>query len=253
MVETLSELQDENGRPRTAIVTGAARGIGLAIAERLASDGCRVVLVDMDGEAVKEAASRIPGALAFACDVTDPAQPDAILKSLADQGLQLDILVNNAGIPSQVGPIEGQTDAHWARCIDVMLTAPFRWCRAVVPLMKSQGWGRIVSTASVAGKEGNPFLIPYSVAKAGVICMTKALAREVALDGILVNAIAPGVVDTDLIKRIDAKDMKPLIDKIPLGRIGHPEEVANAVSFLVREATFTTGSTLDLSGGRCSY
>jgi NAD(P)-dependent dehydrogenase (short-subunit alcohol dehydrogenase family) len=249
----LSELRDEHGRPRTAIVTGAAHGIGLAIAERLARDGCRVVLIDMDGRALEDAARLIPESLTFTCDVTDQSQPDAILESLAGRGLDVDILVNNAGIASEVGPIEGQTDAHWARCIDVMLTAPFRWSRAVVPIMKRQRWGRIVSTASVAGKEGNPFLIPYSVAKAGVICMTKALAREVALDGILVNAVAPGVVDTDLIRRLDPKDLQPLIDKIPLGRIGTPEEVASAVSFLVGEATFTTGQTLDLSGGRCSY
>jgi 2-dehydro-3-deoxy-L-rhamnonate dehydrogenase (NAD+) len=249
----VSELRDHDGRTRTAVITGAAHGIGLAVAKRLASDGYRVVLVDMDGDAAANAASLIPESQSFACDVTDQQATDAVFDSLAGQGLAVDVLVNNAGIPSIVGPIEGQTDEHWARCIDVMLSAPFKWSRAAVPIMKRQQWGRIVSIASVAGKEGNPFLIPYSVAKAGVICMTKALAREVAHDGILVNAVAPGVVDTDLIRRIDPKDLQPLIDKIPLGRIGRPEEVASAVSYLVGEATFTTGTTLDLSGGRCSY
>lgn len=238
---------------RVAIVTGAARGIGLAIARRLAADGHRVLLVDRD-EAVRKAADRIDGCAAFVGDVTDD---DVVLGAIdwTETNLgDLGILVNNAGVPSRVNPIERQTDEDWDRAVAVMLTAPFKWCRAAVPRMRQHGWGRIVNVASVAGKEGNPNSIPYSVAKAGVICLTKALSKETALDGILVNGVAPGVIETDLLSAVDPKDLEPLIAKIPLGRMGQPEEVAAAVSFLSSEETsFTTGHTFDLSGGRCTY
>ncbi len=236
-----------------AIVTGAARGIGLAITRRLAADGRRVLLVDRD-DAVTGVAAGIDGCAAYVGDITDDAViHGAIDWTEANLG-NLAVLVNNAGIPSRVNPIERQTDEDWSRAIDVMLTAPFKWCRAAVPRMRGHGWGRIVNVASVAGKEGNPNSIPYSVAKAGVICLTKALSKETALDGILVNGVAPGVIETELLKAVDPKDIEPLVAKIPLGRVGQPDEVAAAVSFLASEQTsFTTGHTFDLSGGRCTY
>lgn len=244
---------DLEGHRRVAIVTGAARGIGLAISRHLSDDGFHVLLVDRD-EAVRGAAAGIPHAIALVGDVTvDEVIQTAV--GLADGELGgLGVLVNNAGIPSRVNSIERQTDEDWDRAISVMLTAPFKWCRAVVPPMRARGWGRIVNVASVAGKEGNPNSIPYSVAKAGVICLTKALSKEVALDGILVNGVAPGVIETDLLAGVAPEDLEPLLAKIPLGRMGQPDEVAAAVSFLASEQTsFTTGHTFDLSGGRCTY
>lgn len=239
---------------RSAIVTGAARGIGLAISTRLSADGYGVLLVDRDETAVATASAGIDGSAFHPGDVTDDSVAQAAIEQAETTLGPLAVLVNNAGIPSRVNPIEKQTNDDWDRALAVMLTAPFKWCRAVVPVMRGHGWGRIVNIASVAGKEGNPNSIPYSSAKAGVICLTKALSKEVALDGILVNAVAPGVVDTDLLRGVDPKDLEPLIAKIPLGRIGQPAEIAAAVSFLASgETTFTTGFTFDLSGGRCTY
>lgn len=235
---------------RTAVVTGAGRGIGHASARRLADDGYRVVLFDRDEPAVAEAARQIAGSSFVVGDVRNA---DDIERTLQAVDGQVDVLVNNAGLPGRTAPIHEQTDDDWNRVIDVLLTAPFRWCRAVVPQMRRVGWGRIVNIASVAGKEGNPNLIPYSVAKAGVICLTKALAKEVAADGILVNAIAPAVIDTALLADLPRHQIDYMASRIPLARLGTPEEVAAGVSFLVNEATFTTGQTLDLSGGRCTY
>ena len=149
---------------RTAIVTGAARGIGLATARRLASDGHRVVLVDIDGQALEVAASEIPGSLGYRCDITDVTEPEGVFARVEATFGPVEILVNNAGIAGRTATIEWQTDEDWQRALSVMLTAPFRWSRAAVPIMRVGGWGRIINVASVAGKEGNPNIIPYSVA-----------------------------------------------------------------------------------------
>ena len=245
---------DGSNVARTAIVTGAARGIGLATAKRLASDGHRVVLVDLDGQALESASSEIPGSLSYTCDITELAEPDgAFAKAEAAFG-PVEILVNNAGVAGRTATIESQTDEDWQRALSVMLTAPFRWSRAAVPIMRSGGWGRIINVASVAGKEGNPNIIPYSVAKAGLIGLTKALAKETATTGILVNAVAPAVVETDLLRDVSAEMIDYMVSRIPMGRLGRPHEVAAAISWLAsEESSFTTGQTLDLSGGRCTY
>ena len=239
---------------RTAIVTGAARGIGFATARRLAADGHRVVLVDLDGVTLERASSEIPGSLAYRCDITDGAEPDGALQAAEAAFGPVDILVNNAGIVARTATIEDQSDDDWHRSISVLLTAPFRWSRAAVPVMKDRGWGRIINVASVAGKEGNPNIIPYSVAKAGLIGLTKALAKETATAGILVNAVAPAVVETDLLQDVSPEMVEYMVSRIPMGRIGRPEEVAAAISWLAsEESTFTTGQVLDLSGGRSTY
>lgn len=239
--------------PRGAIVTGAARGIGRAIAERLESDGHSVLLVDIDEDELERVCSQSDRLRGFVGDVCELTVIEEALQTARDLIGPIGILVNNAGVPGRNAPIEEQTDADWSRTIDVLLTAPFRWCRAVVPEMRRERWGRIVNIASVAGKEGNPNLLPYSVAKAGLICMGKALAREVATDGILVNAVAPGVVETELLNALTDAQVEYMLSRIPLGRAATSAEVAAAVAFLVGEATFTTAQTIDLSGGRCSY
>jgi 3-oxoacyl-[acyl-carrier protein] reductase len=238
---------------RVAIVTGAANGIGKAIGRRLSADGHPVVLVDLDGARLAEALEGLPAARGITGDVTDSATIDAAIAAAQALGTPA-ILVSNAGIPGRVGPIETQEDADWDRVLAIMLTAAFRWSRAMVPLMKAAGWGRIVYIASVAGKEGNPNIIPYSVAKAGLIVMGKALAKEVATSGILVNSVAPAVIDTPWVRSLDPKLVEYMLTRIPMGRMGRPEEVAAAVSWLTSdEASFTTGQVLDLSGGRATY
>ena len=240
---------------KTALVTGAARGIGRAIAARLAADGLRVALLDQDGTAVEAAARAIgPDALALTADVTRARDVDAAVARVEHAWGRLDVLVNNAGITGRSFPIWELTDEDWQRVIDVDLTSVFLCCRAAVKVMLRQGSGRIVNIASIAGKEGNPTLVPYSTAKAGVIGLTKALAKEVATRGILVNAVAPAVIGTDLLKQMEASTVELLVSKIPMGRVGAPEEVAALVAWLASDqCTFSTGAVYDLSGGRATY
>jgi 3-oxoacyl-[acyl-carrier protein] reductase len=240
---------------KTALVTGAARGIGLAIATRLAADGLRVAMLDQDRAAVEAAAPGLgAGALALAADVTRAAEVDAAIARIEREWGRLDVLVNNAGITGRSFPIWDLTDEDWQRVIDVDLTSVFLCCRAAVKVMLRQGGGRIVNIASIAGKEGNPTLVPYSTAKAGVIGLTKALAKEVATRGILVNAVAPAVIGTELLKQMETSTVELLISKIPMGRVGTPEEVAALVAWLASDqCTFSTGAVYDLSGGRATY
>jgi 3-oxoacyl-[acyl-carrier protein] reductase len=166
-------------RDQTALVTGAARGIGLAIARRLAEDGARVALLDRDGPRVESAARDVgAGAVALVADVTRSAEVDAAVQAVVDRWGRLDVVVNNAGITGRSFPIWELVDADWERVLAVDLTSVFYCCRAAVRVMLRQGRGRIVNIASIAGKEGNPTLVPYSSAKAGVIGLTKALARR---------------------------------------------------------------------------
>ena len=240
---------------RTALVTGAARGIGLAIARRLAADGARVALLDLDREAV-EAAARSVGreAMPVVADVTRAADVETAVAQVMGRWGRLDIMVNNAGITGRSFPIWELTDEDWQRVIDVDLTSVFFCCRAAVKAMLPRGSGRIINIASIAGKEGNPTLVPYSSAKAGVIGLTKALAKEVATRGILVHAVAPAVISTELLKQMERSTVDLLIAKIPMGRVGTPEEVAALVAWLASdECSFTTGAVHDLSGGRATY
>ena len=232
---------------KTALVTGAARGIGLAIATRLAADGLRVALLDRDGDGVEAAARSVGrGALALVGD-------GAVARVESAWG-RLDVLVNNAGITGRSFPIWELSDEDWQRVIDVDLTSVFLCSRAAVKVMLRQGSGRIVNIASIAGKEGNPTLVPYSTAKAGVIGLTKALAKEVATRGILVNAVAPAVIGTELLEQMERSTVDLLVSKIPMGRVGKPEEVAALVAWLASdECSFSTGAVYDLSGGRATY
>ncbi len=166
----------------------------------------------------------------------------------------VDILVNNAGILGPTAPVAEIPEEEWDRTLDIHLKGTFLCCQAVIPHMIRQRYGKIVSMASVAGKEGNPNQAAYSVAKAGIICFTKSLAKEVATMGITVNCVSPTVVETDLIKALTPEQLAPLLAKIPMARMGKPEEVAALVRFLVSdEADFITGQCYDLSGGRSVY
>src|SRR5215470_20119031 len=240
---------------RTALVTGAARGIGLAIARRLAGDGLRVALLDLDGERLEGAAREVgSGAITLVADVTRSAEVDDAVRTVVDRWGRLDVLVDNAGITGRSFPIWELDEMDWGRVLAVDLTSIFYCCRAAIRVMLRQESGRIINMASIAGKEGNPTLVPYSSAKAGVIGLTKALAKEVATEGILVHAVAPAVIGTELLQQMTKETVDMLVAKIPMGRVGTPAEVAALVAWLASdECTFTTGAVHDLSGGRATY
>jgi NAD(P)-dependent dehydrogenase (short-subunit alcohol dehydrogenase family) len=240
---------------RVALVTGGARGIGLAIARRLVADGARVAVVDVDKSAAEAAAGELgDAATALVADVTRTADVERAVAAAHARWGRLDIVVNNAGITGGSKLTWELTDEDWNQVIACDLTSVFLVSRAAVKLMLPQRSGRIVNIASIAGKEGNPTLVPYSTAKAGVIGFTKALAKEVANQGILVNAVAPAVIGTDMVKQMSKETVDYLIAKIPMGRVGRPDEVAALVAWLVSdECTFSTGAVYDLSGGRATY
>jgi NAD(P)-dependent dehydrogenase (short-subunit alcohol dehydrogenase family) len=239
---------------KTALVTGGARGIGLAITERLLGEGARVAILDRDPNVEAVAKKLGPSARALVADVTKSAEVDRAVAAAHAWADRLDIVVNNAGITGRSYPIWELTDEDWQQVLAVDLTSVFYVCRAAVKLMLPRGAGRIVNIASIAGKEGNPTLVPYSSAKAGVIGLTKALAKEVATRGILVHAVAPAVIGTELLQQMTKETVDMLVAKIPMGRVGTPAEVATLVAWLASdECTFTTGAVHDLSGGRATY
>jgi 2-dehydro-3-deoxy-L-rhamnonate dehydrogenase (NAD+) len=203
---------------RVALITGGARGIGLAIARRLSADGARVALVDLDKSAVEAAAGDIgASALALVADVTRADDVERAVGAAHARWGRLDIVVNNAGITGGSKLTWELTDEDWSQVIACDLTSVFLVSRAAVRLMLAHGSGRIVNIASIAGKEGNPMLVPYSTAKAGVIGFTKALAKEVANRGIFVNAVAPAVIGTDMVKQMSKETVDYLVAKIPMG------------------------------------
>jgi 3-oxoacyl-[acyl-carrier protein] reductase len=243
---------------RTAVVTGAGRGIGLAIARRLATAGAQVALADLHLNAVETAAADLEAGgmavLAVACDVADPAAVQRMVDRVLAATGQIDILVNNAGIVGRAAPIQEQTDADWSRMLAIDLSGVFYCCRAVIPHMLARQRGKIVNIASIAGKEGNPNMIPYSAAKAGVIGLTKALAKEVSRQGIAVNAVAPALIQTGMVDEMPPEQIAYLTGRIPMGRLGRPEEVAALVHWLASDdSSFNTGAVFDLSGGRATY
>src|SRR5215467_5487288 len=212
-------------------------------------------MVDRDAAAVEGAAKRLGAdARAVVADVTRTTDVERAVQAAHDWHGRLDIVVNNAGITGRSVPMWELSDDDWRQVIDVDLTSVFLVCRAAIRLMRPRASGRIINIASIAGKEGNPTLVPYSTAKSGVIGLTKALAKEVATQGILVNAVAPAVIGTDLLGQMERSTVDMLIAKIPMGRVGKPEEVAALVAWLVSdECSFSTGAVYDLSGGRATY
>ena len=242
---------------KTAVITGAARGIGYAVAERFLGCGAAVAIWDVDQPAASAAAERLRSlgrVFAVGVDLLDyPAVERATQQTIAAFG-HIDILVNNAGIAGPSMPLWEYPLDQWRRVVDVDLVGPFHACRAVVPIMRRKSWGRIVNVASVAGKEGNPNMTAYSAAKAGVIALTKSLAKELANSGTLVNCITPATVATEILKQFSEEQVKANTSKIPLGRPGTVEENANLIAWLSSpDCGFSTGAVFDISGGRCTY
>jgi NAD(P)-dependent dehydrogenase (short-subunit alcohol dehydrogenase family) len=239
---------------KVALVTGGGQGIGEAIGRRLAGAGARVALFDLQDSTTQRVAQSIDG-MALQGDVTSEPDIQRALTEVRQSFGPPDILINNAGIVGRTAPTWELTKADMEKVLAVNLVGPFLWARAVIPLMLQSGYGRIVNMASIAGKEGNPQLAPYSASKGGLIALTKSLAKEVAGKGdITVNAVTPAVIATPILDPLPKSTVDYMVSRIPLGRTGRVEEVAALVHFLVSaEASFTTGQSYDISGGRATY
>jgi 3-oxoacyl-[acyl-carrier protein] reductase len=254
----MSEGARLNGR--VALVTGCGQGIGRAIALRFAAERASVVCNDVVADRAETIAGKVQGcggtALAVAGDVSNREHVDALIQSAVDRFHALDILVNNAGIyrltPAGLGPVEADTEESWDRVLAVNLKGVFLMSRAALAVMKQRSYGRIVNLGSLAGKTGGVVsTASYSVSKAGVICLTKCLAREGASFGITANAIAPGQIDTDMTAQVLQRRSRSELERaIPLGRLGTPDDIAAAAAFLASEdAQYITGEVLDVNGG----
>ena len=234
---------------KVALITGASRGIGAAVARRLRADGCRVILgYERSRERAEALAEELDG-LAVQADVSDPGQVQAMVDTVLEKFCQLDILVCCAGVAWQ-GLSQDMGDEEYRRVMGVNLDGSFYCCRAVLPQMIRQKEGKIITISSMWGQVGGACETAYSAAKAGVIGLTKALSKEVAPSGITVNCVAPGVIDTDMVQSLGAQTLNALAEETPLGRLGTAEDVAGCVSFLCSGAgDFLTGQVLAPNGG----
>lgn len=242
---------------RVAIVTGGARGIGHAIARRLLDSGAAVLLWDRDAGQLASAEADLGtlGTVGTHCvELCDEAQVEAAASAAVARHGRIDILVNNAGITGGNGLTWELPPAVWREVLEVNLVAPYLVCRAVVPHMLARGYGRIVNIASVASKEGNPNASHYSASKAGLIALTKSLAKELATRGVLVNAVTPAAAKTAMFDTMTQAHIDFMLSKIPMGRFLELDEAAAMVAWLAsEECSFSTGAVFDLSGGRATY
>ena len=242
---------------RVAVITGGAQGIGYAAAERMLRSGAGVVLWDIDAARLAEAENtlgklgQVSTSIVELCVEADVA---AATQAAVEAHGRIDILVNNAGITGGNAPTWELAPEVWRRVIEVNLVAPYLTCRAVVPQMVKQGYGRIVNIASVAGKEGNPNASHYSASKAGLIALTKSLAKELATKGVLVNAVSPAAAKTAIFDSMTQQHIDFMLSKIPMARFLEVGEAAAMIAWLAsEECSFSTGAVFDLSGGRATY
>jgi NAD(P)-dependent dehydrogenase (short-subunit alcohol dehydrogenase family) len=239
---------------RHAVVTGGAQGFGLAITDRMLASGAKVSMWDIDTEESQKAVSSRGGAAAIRADVTDPAAVQQAIKDSQSAHGPIDILVNNAGIAGPAMPVKDYAMEDWRRVIELDLNAVFYCAQAVIPQMIERNYGRIVTIASIAGKEGNPNAAAYSAAKAGAIAFTKSLGKELADKDISVNCITPAAAKTRIFDQISQEHIDYMLSKIPRARFVTVEEVASMACWLAsEEMRFTTGAVFDISGGRATY
>jgi 3-oxoacyl-[acyl-carrier protein] reductase len=232
---------------KVALVTGGSSGIGAAVARRLHDEGARVASLDLDAEAPN-------GVLALTGDVSSSAEVESAVARVRGELGPIDILVCSAGVPGASLPTVDVTDEEWRRVMGINADGVFYSNRAVIPGMVERGYGRIVNVASIAGKEGNPMAGAYSASKAAVIAMTKAIGKDLARTGVIVNCVAPAVIETPILEGITEEHIGYMVERIPMGRMGEPEEVAALICWLAsEECSFSTGATYDISGGRAVY
>ena len=230
---------------RVALVTGAASGIGAAVARRLSSSGAQVAALDLQP---------VDGYFSVQADISRSSEVNAAVARVEQELGRLDVLVNSAGIPGRSLRTVDVDDDEWQRVLGINASGSFYLSRAVLPGMVERGYGRIVLLASIAGKEGNPMAAAYSASKAAVIALAKAIGKDVAGTGVLVNAIAPAVIQTPILEGISEEHVEYMLQRVPLGRMGTADEVANLVAFLAsEELSFSTGATFDISGGRATF
>jgi 3-oxoacyl-[acyl-carrier protein] reductase len=243
---------------QVAIVTGAATGIGYGIAKRLAVEGARLVMVDVDGnlgeQSASELAARGTDVRLEVGDVADPEVADRAVRQAMDVWGRVDVLVNNAGIIGITGNVWELPADEMDRVYRTNLRAVYLFCRAVIPHMLERDYGRIVNIASIAGKEGNPRMVPYSATKAAVIGLTKSVGKELAGTGIRVNCVTPAVVQTRILDEFTPEQVSYMVERIPMGRTGEIDEIAALVAWLAsEECSFSTGAVFDITGGRATY
>jgi 2-dehydro-3-deoxy-L-rhamnonate dehydrogenase (NAD+) len=232
---------------RVALVTGGASGIGEAVARRLLEDGARVASLDLD------VATR-DGVLSLSGDVARSADVERAVTRVEEELGPIDVLVCSAGVPGASLPSVETSDEEWRRVMAINADGVFFCNRAVAPGMVERGYGRIVNVASIAGKEGNPMAVAYSASKAAVIALTKAIGKDLARTGVVVNCVAPAVIETPILEGISQEHIEYMVERIPMGRMGTPEEVAALICWLAsEECSFSTGATYDISGGRAVF
>jgi len=233
---------------RVALVTGGASGIGAAAVDLLRASGANVAVFDLDSDSLPDDVLSLQG------DVTRSEEADAAVERVTAELGGLDVLVCSAGVGGESVRATEMPDEEWHRVFAINCDGTFFFNRAAVRAMVARGYGRVVNVASIAGKEGNPMASAYSASKAAVIGLTKSIAKEVADTGVLVNCIAPAVIDTPILGQLSGEHIGYMLEKIPLGRVGKPEEVAHLIAYLASEnLSFATGACFDISGGRAVY